>query len=86
MLESNMRMAGELVERDSLFEALRYDHQLVLESGGMTSRERIEYKLRYGIAGRIIDLLFAKRLIRRLAASAHLKLKEKAEERRLKSG
>jgi ligand-binding SRPBCC domain-containing protein len=80
VLQPNVRMVGESIERDWFFEASRYDHRFLGDGGETLSREKVDYRLRYGIAGRVIDSLFVKRLIKRQLLSAHLRLKKWAEE------
>ena len=79
ILEPNARMSAELVGKDRLFNALRYDHRFIVDGSDTISHEKVDYKFRYGIVGRILNLIIGKRLVRKQVLSAHLKLKEKAE-------
>jgi ribosome-associated toxin RatA of RatAB toxin-antitoxin module len=80
ILEPNARMSAELAGKDRLFEALRYDHRFFVDGSDTVSHEKVEYKFRYGIVGRIFNLMIGKRLVREQILNAHLRLKEKAEE------
>jgi len=80
VLEPNRRMVGELVKGDRLFARLRYDHRFAACDDGVLSQERVEYKLRYGVLGRVADRLLVRSIIRKQVLDAHLRLKRKAEE------
>lgn len=79
VLKPDLRMVGVAAERDWLFEALKYDHRFLGDGGETTSRERIDYRLRYGFVGRVLDSLFVKRLLKRQLLNAHLRLKKMVE-------
>ncbi len=78
-LQPNARISAELIGEDQFFEVLRYDHRFFIEGADTVSYEKVEYKFRYGIIGRIFNRLVGKRLIRAQILNAHLRLKEKAE-------
>ncbi|GMQ79011.1 MAG: hypothetical protein BMS9Abin02_1561 [Anaerolineae bacterium] len=79
ILEPNTRMSAELTGKDRLFKALRYDHKFIVDGGDTISHEKVDYKFRYGIVGRILNLIVGKRLVKKQVLDAHLRLKEKAE-------
>jgi len=78
-LEHNFKMSAEIYGKDRLFEALRYEHKFVTEGDKTISYEKVDYKFRFGIVGRLLNLLIGKKLVRKQVLDAHLKLKEKAE-------
>lgn len=78
-LEAGARISAELAGKDRLFEALRYDHRFFVEGIETISHEKVEYKFRYGIAGRILNRTIGKRLIQKQVWEAHLRLKQTAE-------
>ena len=86
-LEENTRIAGKLVGEAPIFEAFRFDHEVVTADGRVFSREKVDYKLRHGIIGKIFNALFVKRMLNRQVLNAHLELKKASEsrERRLAS-
>jgi hypothetical protein len=86
VLEPNRRVVGELVKGDRLFARLRYDHRFAVHDDGVLSQETVQYRLRYGILGRIADRLLVRRIIRKQVLDAHLRLKRKAEEDEPKGG
>jgi len=79
ILEPGARMSAELTGKDRLFKALRYDHRFIVDGSETISHEKVDYKFRYGIVGRILNLIVGKRLVRKQVMDAHLRLKEKAE-------
>ena len=79
ILEQDARMSAELIGKDPLFEALRYDHRFIVDGSNTISHEKVDYKFRFGIAGRILNLIIGKKLVRKQVLDAHLKLKEKIE-------
>ena len=78
-LEPNARMSAELAGRDWLFQALRYDHRFLPDGEQTISQERVDYTLRYGFFGRLLNRVIGRRLIGKQVLEAHLRLKEKAE-------
>jgi len=78
-LEPNARMSAELVGKDWLFSALRYDHRFLADGEQTVSQERVDYTFRYGLPGRLLNRLIGRRLIGKQVLEAHLRLKEKAE-------
>jgi len=79
IFETDERMSAELIGKDPLFEALRYDHRFVIDGNNTISQEKVDYKFRYGILGRILNLIIGKRLVRKQVLNAHLSLKRKVE-------
>ncbi len=79
ILEPDARMSAELTGKDPLFAAMRYDHRFIVDGSETISHEKIDYKFRYGIVGRLLNLIIGKRLVRKQVLDAHLRLKEKAE-------
>ncbi|MFV1997384.1 MAG: SRPBCC family protein [Acidiferrobacterales bacterium] len=79
ILEPNARMSAELIGKDPVFEALRYEHRFVVDGNDTISYEKIDYKFRFGIVGRILNLIVGKKLVRKQVLDAHSRLKEKAE-------
>jgi len=73
------QMSAEICGKDPLFEALRYEHRFVIEGNKTISYEKVDYKFRFGIVGRFLNLLIGKKLVRKQVLDAHLKLREKAE-------
>jgi len=78
-LEPGARMSAELTGKDPLFAAMRYDHRFMVDGSETISHEKIDYKFRFGIVGRILNLIIGKRLVRKQVLDAHVRLKEKAE-------
>jgi len=78
-LEPNVLMSAELIGKDPIFSALRYEHRFIVEGDKTISLERIDYKFRFGFIGYVINLLFGKKLVKKQVLDAHLKLREKAE-------
>jgi ligand-binding SRPBCC domain-containing protein len=79
ILEPSARMSAELIGKDPLFAALRYDHRFVKDGSNTVSHEKVDYKFRFGIVGRLLNLVIGKKLVRKQVLDAHLRLKEKAE-------
>ncbi len=79
ILEPDVRMSAELTGKDRLFSALRYEHRFIVDGSDTISHEKVDYTFRYGILGRILNLIVGKRLVRKQVLDAHLRLKEKAE-------
>jgi len=79
ILEPNAQMSAELTGKDRLFEALRYTHRFIVDGHNTISHEKVDYKFRYGIIGRVLNLIIGKKLVRKQVLDAHLMLKEKAE-------
>ncbi|GMQ97818.1 MAG: hypothetical protein BMS9Abin17_0321 [Acidimicrobiia bacterium] len=77
-LDTNARMSAELVGKDPLFKKLRYDHRFESQGDTTTSIERVDYTFRYGIAGRFLNFVIGKRLVRKQVLDAHEKLREVA--------
>ncbi len=78
VLDPNARMSAELIGKDPLFESLRYDHRFIPEGSGTMSRERVDYTFRYGLAGRVLNFVIGKRLVRKQVLDAHKRLREAA--------
>ncbi|GMQ84556.1 MAG: hypothetical protein BMS9Abin07_0120 [Acidimicrobiia bacterium] len=78
VLDPNARMSAELIGKDPLFKSLRYDHRFIAEEGATTSRERVDYTFRYGYAGRVLNFVIGKRLVRKQVLDAHRRLREAA--------
>ena len=79
ILEPNARMSAELIGKDPLFAALRHDHRFVKDGSNTISHEKVDYKFRFGIVGRLLNLVIGKRLVRKQVLDAHLRLKQKVE-------
>jgi ribosome-associated toxin RatA of RatAB toxin-antitoxin module len=79
VLDPNARMSAELTGKDPLFEALRYDHRFVTEGSTTISRERVDYTFKYGYAGRVLNFVIGKRLVRKQVLDAHRRLREVAK-------
>ncbi|NOZ06428.1 MAG: SRPBCC family protein [Chloroflexi bacterium] len=79
VLEPNRRMVGEMVGGDRFFERLRYEHTFTASGSGVLSQEKVVYRLRYGILGRIADRLIVRGITKKQVLGAHLRLKQKAE-------
>ena len=79
VLEPNAQMSAELIGTDPLFQALRYEHRFIVDGSNTISHEKVDYTFRYGVIGRILNLIVGKKLVRKQVLDAHLKLKEKAE-------
>ncbi len=79
ILEPNTQMSAELIGKDMLFAALRYEHKFIVDGSNTISYEKVDYKFRYGLAGRILNLIIGKKLVKKQVLNAHLRLKEKAE-------
>ncbi len=77
-LDPNARMSAELIGKDPLFKALRYDHRFVTEGDATVSIERVDYTFRYGYAGRVLNFVIGKRLVRKQVLDAHRRLREAA--------
>ncbi|MCL1598334.1 MAG: SRPBCC family protein [Actinomycetia bacterium] len=77
-LDPNARMSAELIGKDPLFESLRYDHRFVADGDETVSIERVDYTFRYGFAGRVLNSLIGKRLVRKQVLDAHERLREAA--------
>jgi len=77
-LEPNARMSAELIGKDPVFRSLRYDHRFVAYGSATVSTERVDYTFRYGLAGRALNLLIGKRLVRKQVLDAHKRLREAA--------
>lgn len=78
VLDPNARMSAELIGKDPLFKSLRYDHRFVAEVSATMSRERVDYTFRYGYAGRVLNFVIGKRLVRNQVLDAHQRLREAA--------
>jgi len=78
VLDPNERMSAELVGKDPLFKSLRYDHRFIAEGSSTVSRERVDYTFRYGYAGRFLNFVIGKRLVRKQVLDAHQRLREAA--------
>jgi len=77
-LDPNARMSAELIGKDPLFKRLRYDHRFETEGDSTVSIERVDYTFRYGCAGRALNFVIGKRLVRKQVLDAHKKLREVA--------
>ncbi len=77
-LEANARMSAELIGKDPLFASLRYDHRFLADGTATVSIERVDYTFRYGLAGRLLNLLIGKRLVRKQVLDAHRRLQTAA--------
>ena len=77
-LDTNTRMSGELVGEDAVFASLRYDHRFATEDGATVSTERVDYTFRYGLLGRLLNIVIGKRLVRKTVVDAHKRLREAA--------
>jgi len=79
-LDANARMSAELIGKDPLFKRLRYDHRFETHGDTTTSIERVDYTFRFGLVGRILNVVIGKRLVRKQVLDAHKKLREVAAE------
>jgi ribosome-associated toxin RatA of RatAB toxin-antitoxin module len=79
-LDTNTRMSAELIGKDPLFKRLRYDHRFEAQGDETLSIERVDYTFRYGLAGRVLNFVIGKRLVRKQVLDAHEKLREVAGE------
>jgi len=77
-LDENARMSGELVGKDPVFASLRYDHRFTIEGDTTASSERVDYTFRYGMIGRLLNIVIGKRLVRKQVLDAHKRLREAA--------
>ncbi|GMR02664.1 MAG: hypothetical protein BMS9Abin20_1009 [Acidimicrobiia bacterium] len=77
-LDPNARMSAELIGKDPLFKSLRYDHRFLTEGSATVSTERVDYTFRYGYAGRVLNFVIGKRLVRKQVLDAHKRLREAA--------
>jgi ribosome-associated toxin RatA of RatAB toxin-antitoxin module len=75
-LDSNRRMSAEMIGRDPVFESLRYDHRFAPDGSSTVSTERVDYTLRFGTLGRLLDVVIGKRLVRKQVLDAHRRLRE----------
>lgn len=80
-LEPDALMSAELIGRDPLFRALRYQHRFIADGSETISHEKVEYTFRYGIAGRVLNWIIGRKLVKKQVLDAHLELKRKAEAR-----
>ncbi len=78
-LETNRRLAGELVGKDPWFRRFSYDHRLEKTQGGTFSVERVAYRFRWGVLGQLLNALYGRRLIGKMLCQAHQRLKHRAE-------
>ncbi len=78
-LEPNAIMSAELYGKDPVFEALRYENKFIVDGDKTVSYEKIDYKFRLGILGRLLNFIIGKKLVTKQVLNAHLKLKETAE-------
>jgi ribosome-associated toxin RatA of RatAB toxin-antitoxin module len=78
VLDPNARMSAELVGKDPLFKSLRYDHRFVADGSATMSQERVDYTFRYGFAGRVLNFVIGKRLVRKQVLDAHQRLRDAA--------
>lgn len=81
-LEKNRRMSGELIGKHPLLRRLRYDHRLIEVEGGTISTEKVEYSLRFGLLGKLLNFLYGKNMLKKILLQAHQRLKEKAENKK----
>ncbi len=77
-LDPDARMSAELIGKDPLFESLRYDHHFVTDGDETVSIERVDYTFRYGFAGRLLNSLIGRRLVRKQVLDAHKRLRSVA--------
>ena len=76
----NELIAGEILEPDSIFKRMQYEHRLVkLNDQSTLSTEQVSYTPRYGILGTLLDKAVIKRLVIKSLLNAHLKLKKICE-------
>jgi ribosome-associated toxin RatA of RatAB toxin-antitoxin module len=78
-LDKNERMSAELAGKDPLFDSLRYDHRFVVEGDATVSTERVDYTFRYGFAGRVLNMVIGKRLVKKQVLDAHKRLRAAAQ-------
>ena len=78
-LEKNKRMSGELIGKHRLLKYLRYDHRLIEVEGGVISTEKVEYSLRFGFIGKLLNFLYGGNVMKKILLQAHQRLKKKAE-------
>lgn len=76
-LENNRRMAGEQVT--GFLKKARFDHRFRSVEGGTMSEEVMEYELPFGLFGKMLDILFLRRMSKSILYRTHMRLKEKAE-------
>ncbi len=74
--------SGEMMGRDAFLKKMQYEHHFIPVDNRTLSVESVYYTLRYGVVGKILNLLIAERTIKRRLLKAHLKLKEVAEKKR----
>lgn len=79
VVEQDARMSAELTGKDPLFTALRYDHKFIVDGEYTISHERVDYTFRFGAAGRVLNFLIGKRLVRKQVLDAHKALKKHIE-------
>ena len=80
-VEGNRRLAAEQIGEHWLIQGMRYDHRLIEVPEGTISAERIEFSLRFGVLGRVLNRLFLGKVFRNLDLSAHQRLKEIVEKK-----
>ena len=78
-VEENRRLAAEQIGEHWLIKGMRYDHRLIEVPEGTISAERIEFSLRFGVVGRVLNRLFLGKVFRNLDLKAHQRLKEIVE-------
>ncbi|USH00142.1 hypothetical protein K1720_01275 [Thermococcus argininiproducens] len=83
--KENSFYSGEMMEEETFLKKLRYEHYFIPVDNMTLSIESVYYSLRYGFLGKILNLLMAERIIKKRLLKAHLKLKEVAEKRKLRS-
>lgn len=77
-LDQDARMSAELVGKDPIFKHMRYDHRFLSRGGTNVSVERVDYTFRYGVVGKLLNVLVGKRMVRKQVLDAHEKLREVA--------
>ncbi|WP_297092420.1 SRPBCC family protein [Thermococcus sp.] len=83
--KENFFYSGEMVGGEAFLKDLRYEHCFIPADGVTLSVERINYTLRGGFLGRVLNLLIVERIIKKELLRAHSRLKEVAEKRKLRS-
>ncbi|MFV2001764.1 MAG: SRPBCC family protein [Paracoccaceae bacterium] len=78
-LEKNRQMSAMLTGKDPLFAALRYDHTFIRQGDETVSHETVDYTFRFGFAGRILNAIIGKKLVKKQVLDAHRQLKATAE-------
>ncbi|NJE85959.1 hypothetical protein E3E23_09010 [Thermococcus sp. CX2] len=83
--KENYFYSGEMLEEDTFLKKLRYEHYFIPVDNMTLSIEGVYYTIGYGFLGRILNFFTAERIIKKRLLKAHLKLKEVAEKRKLRS-